>query len=138
MKNINSKQIQGKKDPNHCLGLKNIGANPYMNPTIQCLCHVSNVKNYFQDKQSVYNDTNNKKCELIKEFSKLVINLWKEPSENKNYYIPTDFKNYISKINPLFRGISTNDSEDLIIFLYETMVNEINNNPKNFSFVKTF
>ena len=26
LKNINSKQIQGKKDPNHCLGLENIGA----------------------------------------------------------------------------------------------------------------
>ena len=31
-----------------------------MNATIQCLCHVANVKNYFQDKQLVYNDTNNK------------------------------------------------------------------------------
>ena len=126
LKNINSKQIQGKKDPNHCLGLENIGANCYMNATIQCLCHVSNIKNYFQDKQLVYKDINNKKCELTKEFNKLVNNLWKEPSGNKNYYTPTDFKNCISKMKPLFRGIVANDSKDLIIFLYETMHDEIN------------
>ena len=126
LKNINSKQIQGKKDPDHCLGLENIGATCYMNATIQCLCHVSNIKNYFQDKQSVYNDTNNKKCELTKEFHKVLINLWKEPSGNKKYYKPEDFKECISKMNPLFKGIAANDSKDLIIFLYETMHNEIN------------
>ena len=126
LKNINSKQIQGKKDPNHCLGLENIGATCYMNATIQCLCHVPNIKNYFQDKQSVFNDINNKQCELTKEFNKLVNNLWKEKSGNKNYYTPTDFKNCISKMNPLFEGIAANDSKDLIIFLYETMHNEIN------------
>ena len=108
LKNIKSKQIQGKKDPNHCLGLQNIGATCYMNATIQCLCHVVNVKNYFQDKQLVYNDTNNKNCKLTKEFNKLVN------------------KDCISEMNPLFKGIAANDSKDLIIFLYETMHNEIN------------
>ena len=126
LKNIKSKEIQGKKDPNHCLGLQNIGATCYMNATIQCLCHVANVKNYFQDKQLVYNDTNNKNCKLTKEFNKLVNNLWKEPVGNIRYYTPTDFKDCISEMNPLFKGIAANDSKDLIIFLYETMHNEIN------------
>ena len=97
-----------------------------MNATIQCLCHVPSVKNYFQDKQLVYNDTNNKKCELTKAFSKLVNNLWKESSENKKYYTPTDFKNCISKMNPLFRQIGVNNLKDLILFLYKTIHNEIN------------
>ena len=126
LKNIKSKQIQGKKHPDHCLGLQNIGATCYMNATIQCLCHVANVKNYFQDKQLVYNDTNNKNCRLTKEFNKLVNNLWKEPVGNISYYTPTDFKDCISEMNPLFRGIAANDSKDLIIFLYETIHNEIN------------
>ena len=39
------------KDSNHCLGLENIGATCYMNATIQCLCHVLNVKNYFQSRK---------------------------------------------------------------------------------------
>ena len=105
-------QIQTKKEPNHCLGLENIGATCYMNATIQCLCHVTNVKNYFQNQQLVFN--------------KLLNELWKEPSGNRNYYTPTDFKNCISRMNPLFKGIAANDSKDLIIFLYETMHNEIN------------
>ena len=122
----NSNQIQTKKEPNHCLGLENIGATCYMNATIQCLCHVTNVKNYFQNQQLVNNDTYNKNCELTKEFNKLLNELWKEPLGNRNYYTPTDFKNCISRMNPLFRGIAANDSKDLIIFLYETMHNEIN------------
>jgi len=122
----NSNQIQANKEPNHCLGLENIGATCYMNATIQCLCHVTNVKNYFQNQQLVNNDTYNKNCELTKEFNKLLNELWKEPSGNRNYYTPTDFKNCISRMNPLFRGIAANDSKDLIIFLYETMHNEIN------------
>ena len=97
-----------------------------MNATIQCLCHVTNVKNYFQNQQLVNNDTKNKNCELTKEFNKLLNELWKEPSGNRNYYTPTDFKNCISRMNPLFKGIAANDSKDLIIFLYETMHNEIN------------
>ena len=64
-----------------------------MNATIQCLCHVSNIKNYFQDKQLVYNDTNNKNCKLTKEFSKLVNNLWKEPVGKINDYAPFISKN---------------------------------------------
>ena len=122
----NSNQIQTKKEPNHCLGLENIGATCYMNATIQCLCHITNVKNYFQNQQLVNSDTYNKNCELTREFNKLLNELWKEPSGNKNYYTPTDFKNCISRMNPLFKGIAANDSKDLIIFLYETMHNEIN------------
>jgi len=119
------------KDPNHCLGLENIGATCYMNATIQCLCHVFNVKKYFQNKELVYNDTYKKNCELTLEFYKLVNNLWKEPIQNKEYYTPTDFKNCISKMNPLFQGIAANDSKDLIIFIYENIHNEINK-PKKY------
>ena len=124
--NKTQKQIQTKNVPEHCLGLENIGATCYMNATIQCLCHVTNVKNYFQNQQLVNNDTYNKNCELTLEFKKMLNELWKEPSRNKNYYTPTDFKDCISRMNPLFRGIAANDSKDLIIFLYETMHNEIN------------
>ena len=126
LKNINSKQIQGKREPNHCLGLENIGSTVYMNATIQCLCHISNIKKYFQDKQLIYNDINNKKCELTKEFSKLINNLWKEPSENKEYYTPNDFKNCLCRMNPLFKGIAASNSKDLIIFLFKKIHNEIN------------
>ncbi len=118
------------KEPNHCLGLENIGATCYMNATIQCLCHVSKLKEYFQNKQLVDNDTYNKNCELTKEFYNLVNSLWKEPTYNKQYFTPTDFKNCISRMNPLFQGIQANDSKDLILFIYETIHDEINKKNK--------
>ena len=115
-----------KKEPNHCLGLQNIGATCYMNATIQCLCHVRKLKDYFLNRQKVYEDTNNKNCPLTIEFYKVINNLWKNSYEGKSYYTPRDFKDIISQMNPLFQGIAANDSKDLIIFLYETMHNEIN------------
>ena len=114
-----------RKEPVHCLGLENIGATPNMNATIQCLCHVLNVKNYFQNEKLVYIDTLNKKCQLTLEFHKVVNNLWKESNINKEYYTPIDFKKCISEMNPLFNGNIENDSKDLIIFIYETIHNEI-------------
>ena len=121
-----TKKRKAIKDPKHCLGLENIGATCYMNATIQCLCHVLNIKTYFQSRQLIYDDIYNKNCPLTIEFYKLLNNLWKEPVNNKKYYTPTDFKNLISELNPLFKGIAANDSKDLIIFIYETIHNEIN------------
>ncbi len=124
--NVNPNKIN-LKEPNHCLGLENIGATCYMNATIQCLCNILNIKRYFKNKQLVYNDiNNNNSCQLTKEFYKLIINLWKEPKNNKKYYTPTDFKNCISQMNRQFKGIAANDSKDLILFIYETIHNEIN------------
>ena len=76
--------------------------------------------------QLVNSDTQNRYCRLTMEFCKLLNNLWKEPTRYKKYYTPTDFKNCISEMNPLFKGIAANDSKDLIIFIYETIHNEIN------------
>jgi len=127
--NISQKNKVEISEPNHCLGLENIGATCYMNATIQCLCNVAKLKENFQDKNLMYEFMLKGKCPLTKEFYKLVNSLWKNPKK-KNYYTPTDFKNCISKMNPLFKGIAANDSKDLIIFIYETIHSEINKQKK--------
>ena len=118
-------------EQNHCLGLENIGATCYMNATLQCLCHIKSLKNYFRNKNQVSKDINNRNAPLTEAFSELINSLWKE--SNISYFTPTRFKNLISDLNPLFRGIQANDSKDLIIFIYETMHNELNNPNSNYN-----
>ena len=117
---IDNIQNNNKKKMVHCLGLENIGATCYMNATIQCLCHISSLKEYFK-----INNNFNDKAHLTKRFCELINSLWTE--SDKGYFTPTNFKNLISQLNPLFEGIQANDSKDLIIFIYETIHNELNN-----------
>ena len=115
------------KEPGHAKGLENIGATCYMNATLQCLNHVKSFKEFFQDKEGINKEINNK--ELSSSFKELINKLWENSPET--YYAPTHFKNLISTLNPLFQGIQANDSKDLIIFIYETLHNELNNPNSN-------
>ena len=109
---------------NHCKGLRNIGATCYMNSTLQCLCHSTSFRNYFLNKERIEKDTLNKDSRMSHSFNEIITNLWEK--SNEKYYEPHNFKNLISELNPLFKGIQANDSKDLIIFIYETLHKELN------------
>ena len=128
--NIKKKKKYHIREPNHCLGLKNIGTY-YLNPTIQCLCHLLSMKHNLQNKNLIFNKTNNRNSPLTKEFYILINNLWKYSNDGNNYYNPESFKKKINEMNHIFQDTSENDIEDLIVFLYNTMHNEINNKKKN-------
>ena len=102
------------------LGLENIGATCYMNATLQCLCNIIQLQNYFLNNKKLFQ---NPKAKLSKAFADVLINLYKK---NKKSFAPNKFKELIGKMNPLFRGIAANDSKDLILFLYETIHDELN------------
>ena len=110
--------------PVHTKGLQNIGATCYMNATLQCLCHIDELKNYFLKNKSIMESK-----PLAKQFYIVMSELWKNSSET--YYAPHCFKNQISSMNPLFKGIQANDSKDLILFIFETIHNELNNPSEN-------
>ena len=124
-----SKIIGNHKKPlipkNSAAGLNNIGATCYMNATLQCLAHVKKLTRYFLKPERIQNiQKNNLKCKLTNSYLIVLINLWQ--NINIKNYSPHNFKQIISDMNPLFKGVQANDSKDLILFLLETMHNELN------------
>ena len=144
------------------IGLDNIGATCYMNPTLQCLCNIKKFVNYFKYNphliKIVKNDISNSK--LCTSFKTLIDKLWpdnynkaeteekglfslnvfswnsneEEINEKKGMYKsypPWEFKEKISTMNPLFKGVAANDVKDLVQFLIMTLHQELNKAKEN-------
>ncbi len=112
------------------IGLNNIGATCYMNATLQCFSNTPKLRSYLLDKET-YQDLENNKAinkKLSFALAEVLKNLWEVLSQK--YYSPTNFKNIISEMNPLFKGIAANDPKDLVLFLLQTMHKELNK-PQN-------
>ena len=116
------------------IGLENIGATDYMNSTIQCLCHIPALINYFKYSIRQNDKALNIKDNLTSSFKLLIDNLWPDHNNySKKYYTPNEFKNKISKMNPLFEGIQANDAKDLLYFIITTLHEELNKAKKEYS-----
>ena len=123
-----------KSNFNSCplIGLQNIGATCYMNATLQCFCHIEKFINFFKYNYQIINIVKTNKNNLSSSFKLLIEKLWPNNinsnslnNKNKNY-APEDFKNKISKMNPLFEGIAANDAKDLVNFIIMTLHEELN------------
>jgi ubiquitin carboxyl-terminal hydrolase 8 len=111
------------------IGLQNIGATCYMNATLQCFSNTPKLRSYLLNKDN-YNELENNKVSTNKlsfALAEVLKNLWEVLTQRD--YPPNHFKNVISEMNPLFKGIKANDPKDLILFLLETMHNELNKAP---------
>ena len=98
-----------------------------MNATLQCLSNTEKLTNYFL-KEFKYDkgyDTKN----ISNLYYRLIHHLWDKYTDKKDY-APKLFKKVLSEVNPLFSGINTNDSKDLLNFLLETLHRELNKAPK--------
>ena len=133
------------------IGLENIGATCYMNATLQCLCNIRKFVSYFKYNkhliQKVKEDIN--KEFLCSSFKLLIEKLYpfKYSKNGKEYskthpefislypqipkysYAPREFKDKISRMNPLFQGVAANDAKDLVNFLIMTSHQELNKAP---------
>jgi len=127
-------------------GLLNVGLTCYMNSTLQCLLHVSELVAYFLNEYP--NDfimlrTKNKsaitKGEISNAFYKLVNGVYDKNKMNNSlnaiksktfpspkYFSPQEFKKVIGRCNPQFEGFSANDSKDLLLYLLQTLHEELN------------
>ena len=102
-----------------------------MNATLQCFCHIEKLVEYFKYNQQIKDIISNNKNSLSVSFKILIDKLWPDnydPSSPNNikHYAPNDFKDKISKMNPLFKGIAANDSKDLVNFIIMTLHLELN------------
>ena len=110
------------------IGLQNIGATCYMNSTLQCFCHIDKFVEFYKynkEKIDVFKDEKT----LSNSFKILIENLWPnnfDPNKNKKCYAPNNFKDKISKMNPLFEGIAANDAKDLVNFIILSLQLELN------------
>ena len=101
------------------------------------LFNVFNIEkfvDYFKYNEHLYeiikNDKNNEK--LCTSFKILIENLYpNEEKRRKGFYAPKDFKDKISSMNPLFKGVAANDAKDLVNFLLMTLHSELNKTPQN-------
>ena len=125
IKTNNNEIIIEEKNKKEKIGLENIGATCYMNATLQCFAHIKQFMHYFtKDK---YNTKAMSDKETLSYSFKILLNeLWKNSNNEKKYYAPYEFKEKISKLNPLFKGIAANDAKDLINFIVMTLHTELN------------
>ena len=95
--------------------------------------------NFFKYKEQVIDITRKDKSNLTSSFKLLIENLW--PNNNikssKNYYAPEEFKNKITTMNLLFKGIEENNENDFanfinfIIMTLHKELNKVKNNNSN-------
>ena len=124
-------------------GLDNVGATCYMNATLQCFYHVKGLSENLINDNKINSNLKLTSCykNLVEELAgcknrnKFFIgkNNFVEDERLKDSIKPSKFKDLISDMNPLFKGVQANDSKDLILFLLETMDKELtlrNNNKK--------
>ena len=125
-----SESIKNNFNEAPLIGLQNIGATCYMNATLQCFSHIEKFVNFFKYNSQSKSIFNSKPDSLTYSFKLLIDKLWPNNLDPNNkpytYYAPYDFKNKISKMNPLFEGVAANDSKDLVNFIIMTLHEELN------------
>ena len=106
-----------------------------MNATLQCFCHIEKFVYNFKYNLHIIDIANKDNQNLTSSFKSLIEKLWpnnyKDPQFNEKIFAPKEFKDKISKLNPLFEGIAANDAKDLVNFIIMRLHIELNNKLNN-------
>ena len=135
---------EGYEDFFPLTGLSNVGMTCYMNSTLQCLLHIPELTDYFINRytdevekiKKIYKDieTHGRLSQEYYEVVKGVCqSLFNPKPKKKNYFFydddsfpPKKFNTVLSRLNPQFTTFESNDSKDLLLYLLQTMHEELN------------
>ena len=109
----------------HAKGLDNKVAVSYMNSTLQCLCHIKEIKNYFLDDNIYHQEILAKDNSLSKSFAEVLRNIWSQTDEIS--YNHQAFINLIYMKNPQFRINKNKNAKDLLLLIFDSIHDELNN-----------
>ena len=101
-------------------GLNNIGATCYMNSVLQCLYHVFDLSNELLKLKNI----DERKIPMTYAFLEVIYRL---SFDEEDSISPYKFKKIISN-NELFEGIEANDSKALVLYILETLNEELSSN----------
>ena len=105
-------------------GLVNLGLSCYMNSLLQCLYYIKELREYFIQNKNDFKD-NQPLCKALADFMDGLKN------EKGKYFIPTEFRDEIRKINNLFSENKACDVKDLFINLIDKFLTELTDESDN-------
>ena len=98
-----------------------------MNSTLQCFCHIEKFLDFFKNAEQATEIAQKNKDSLTFSFKLLIDNLCQNnKADSEKYYSPEEFKNKISKMNPLFEGVAEIAPKKLINFIIMALHQELN------------
>ncbi|CAF3324573.1 unnamed protein product [Rotaria socialis] len=121
-------------------GLKNCGNTCFINAIVQCLCHTEQLASYFLRKGYEIDIRNIKNAivdyqhsstsqlhgfKVTKSFVQIFQALWNN-SSNTTSKLSYDFKTIIGNLNRQYSGNEQNDAQEFLLFLINTIHDELN------------
>jgi len=118
-----------KKAP--MVSLENVGNTSYMNCVIQGLANIRSIVSYYLRYLNDFKE-NLQEMPLSYSFSRVIFHLYPYPQDplSKSFSL-SSFHKVITYLNPMFKGSSTKDPVDFIIYLLETLHNDDKKMPNN-------